>query len=90
MLPPWGKSSSSMDSIGDPCKTMPVPTFSKAGILIDKSKIAGIRYADDGMYQMVCTISDSWLFSCAEGRLDEAGKFAPVSEEEPYNHSIRT
>lgn len=61
-------------------------TFSKNGILIDKSKIAGTKYDSDGLYQMVCTISPTWLFSCAEGRLDRKGNTAPVSSNEKHLH----
>ncbi|BDS10283.1 hypothetical protein [Aureispira anguillae] len=62
-------------------------TFSKNGILIDKSKIAGTKYDQDGLYQMVCTISPTWLFSCAEGRLDANGNTAPVSSDEHHLHT---
>ncbi|MCH2021836.1 MAG: hypothetical protein MK207_05090 [Saprospiraceae bacterium] len=59
-------------------------TFSKSGIVIDKSKIAGTNYKDDGLYQMVCTISPGWLFSCVEGKIDEKGNPAPISSEEEH------
>lgn len=62
-------------------------TFTANGVLIDKSKIAGTKYDKDGLYQMVCTISPSWLFSCAEGRLDAQGNTAPVSSNENHLHS---
>lgn len=62
-------------------------TFSKNGVLIDKVKVAGTKYDQTGLYQMVCAISPSWMFSCAEGRLDEYGNTAPVSSE---NHHIQT
>ena len=62
-------------------------TFSKTGIIIEKSKIAGTNYKDDGLYQMVCTISPNWLFSRVEGRLDEKGNAAPVSSEENHLYS---
>jgi len=61
-------------------------TYSKSGVIIDKSKIAGTKYMEDGLYQMVCTISETWMFSCAEGRLDEKGNTAPVSPEESHLH----
>lgn len=62
-------------------------TFSKNGILIDKKKIAGTKYNQDGLYQMVCTISPTWLFSCAEGRLDADGNTAPVSSDDDHFHT---
>jgi len=62
-------------------------TFSKNGILIDKKKIAGTKYNPDGLYQMVCTISSTWLFSCAEGRLDANGNTAPVSSDNDHLHT---
>ena len=61
-------------------------TYTPAGVIIDQSKIAGTKYEQDGLYQMVCTISDTWLFSCAEGRLDENGNTAPVSSENTHQH----
>lgn len=62
-------------------------TFSKDGILIDKKKIAGTKYTEDGLYQMVCTISETWLFSCAEGRLDAQGNTAPISPDATHLHT---
>ncbi len=62
-------------------------TFSTTGVLIDKKKIAGTKYTEDGLYQMVCTISETWLFSCAEGRLDAQGNATPVS---PDSHHLHT
>ncbi|MFK7798215.1 MAG: hypothetical protein AB8E82_12230 [Aureispira sp.] len=62
-------------------------TFSKAGVLIDKKKIAGTKYTQDGLYQMVCTISETWLFSCAEGRLDAQGNTAPISPDSTHLHT---
>lgn len=62
-------------------------TYTKDGVIIDKSKIAGTKYQQDGLYQMVCTISPSWLFSCAEGRLDENGNAAPISSEDTHRHT---
>lgn len=62
-------------------------TFSKDGILIDKKKIAGTKYTEDGLYQMVCTISETWLFSCAEGRLDAQGNTAPISPDSTHLHT---
>jgi len=62
-------------------------TYTKGGVIIDKSKIAGTKYQQDGLYQMVCTISPSWLFSCAEGRLDESGNAAPISSEDTHRHT---
>lgn len=59
-------------------------TYSKTGVMIDKAKIAGTKYAENGLYQMVCTISPNWLFSCAEGRLDEKGHTALVSPTEKH------
>ena len=61
-------------------------TFSKTGVLIDKAKIAGTKYGADGLYQMVCTISPNWLFSTVEGKLDEQGNSAPISEEEKHQY----
>lgn len=62
-------------------------TFSKNGIIIDKAKIAGTKYDQDGLYQMVCTVSPTWLFSCAEGRLDRDGNTAPVSSDQNHVHT---
>lgn len=62
-------------------------TFSKDGILIDKKKIAGTKYTEDGLYQMVCTISETWLFSCAEGRLDAQGNTTPISPDSTHLHT---
>jgi hypothetical protein len=62
-------------------------TFSKEGVLIDKKKIAGTKYTEDGLYQMVCTIGESWLFSCAEGRLDAQGNTAPISSDTTHLHT---
>lgn len=62
-------------------------TFSKNGVLIDKKKIAGTKYGEDGLYQMVCTISETWLFSCAEGRLDAQGNTAPISSNSTHLHT---
>lgn len=62
-------------------------TFSKEGVLIDKKKIAGTKYTEDGLYQMVCTISEGWLFSSAEGRLDAQGNTAPVSSDSTHLHT---
>lgn len=62
-------------------------TFSKEGVLIDKKKIAGTKYTQDGLYQMVCTISETWLFSCAEGRLDAQGNTAPISADSTHLHT---
>lgn len=57
-------------------------TYSKTGVMIDKAAIAGTKYAADGLYQTVCTISPNWLFSCAEGKLDEKGNKALISPTE--------
>jgi hypothetical protein len=62
-------------------------TFSKEGVLIDKKKIAGTKYTQDGLYQMVCTISETWLFSCAEGRLDAQGNTTPISSDSTHLHT---
>lgn len=62
-------------------------TFSKEGILIDQKKIAGTKYTEDGLYQMVCTISESWMFSCAEGKLNAEGHSAPVSSDSTHFHT---
>ena len=62
-------------------------TFSKAGILIDQKKIAGTKYSGDGLYQMVCTISESWMFSSAEGKLDAAGNTVAVSSDSTHSHT---
>lgn len=62
-------------------------TFSKTGVMIDKAKIAGTKYGDDGLYQMVCTISPNWLFSTVEGKLDEQGNVAAISEEDKHLYS---
>jgi hypothetical protein len=61
-------------------------TFSKTGVLIDQAKIAGTKYGSDGLYQMVCTISPNWLFSTVEGKLDEKGQAASVSESEKHQY----
>lgn len=62
-------------------------TFSREGILIDQKKIAGTRYSNDGLYQMVCTIGESWMFSMAEGKLDAEGNAAAVSEDATHIHT---
>lgn len=62
-------------------------TFSKEGVLIDRKKIAGTKYDTDGLYQMVCTISESWMFSMAEGKLDAEGNAAPLSSDSTHSHT---
>lgn len=65
-------------------------TYSKTGVIIDKSKIAGTKYTEDGLLQMVCTISPTWLFSCVEGKLDAAGNSAPISPDQHHQqHSLQ-
>ena len=62
-------------------------TFSLKGILINQQKIAGMKYVENGILQMVCTISPNWLFSCVEAKVDQDGYPVSISEDNQHIHS---
>ena len=62
-------------------------TYAKSGVVIDKKKIAGTKYKQDGLMQMVCTIGEDLMISCVEGKLDAAGNTAPVDTNNSHHHT---
>ncbi len=62
-------------------------TYALSGVIIDKIKIAGTKYDEDGLLQMVCTIGEDWMISCVEGRLDAEGKTKAVEIGKTHHHT---
>lgn len=56
-------------------------TFSKTGVLIDKLRIAGTKYEASSLIQSVCTISEYWMVSIVDARIDENGNAIDFSHE---------
>lgn len=67
--------------------TFQLVTYTKDGIIIDKSKIAGTKYDSEGLMQMVCTIGEDWMISSVEGRLDAKGNSTAVEENKTHHHT---